>query len=248
MIFRSELRDALWVNWALPLSTLPELPPPLVADTLGRGADEVGFASLVLIHHVGLRSAAFPWPRLSFPQCNLRLLARDEERVASVYFLRELMPAWAVPIARGVGRLPASAAIIDTTSADPCEQRWSIVAGQKLALIARPGAAPPAAPLPGNWPETVAFFRERPRGYVGAGRSLRRLTAEHPGAAGVPMRVELLDTSWLEARLPQVPAEVFRQPHSSFLIPSIQLTFAVESDLEARPAEELSPTGRPAVT
>lgn len=248
MLFRSEVRDALWVNWALPRSVLPALPPPLVADTLGTGDGEVGFASLVLLRHVGLRHAGIPWPRLSFPQCNFRLLVRDEERVASVFFLRELMPAWAVPIARGIGRLPASAAILRVTGDAAGEIQWTIAAGRKLALAARPGAPAPPAPLPGNWPETVAFFRERPRGYVASGSRLSRLSAEHPGAAGIPMQVDLIETGWLEARMPEVEASIWQRPHSAFLIPSIALTFAVETGVELRNSAELAPESRPAVT
>jgi len=248
VIFQSELRDALWVNWALPPSALAPLPEPLSLDVLGTGASEVGFLSLVLFQQRRLRLASLPLLRLSFPQCNLRLLARDGERVASVYFVRELVPAWVVPIARLVARQPASAAIFRVEAEPGGEQRWSFSAGQRLALVARPGAPPPAAPLPGSWPETVAFFRERPRGYVGSVRRLRRLAAAHPGAEAIPMRVEVLESAWLAARFPAIDPDLWHRPHSAFLIPSILLSVAIEASLEPARSEPLAAPSRPAVT
>jgi uncharacterized protein YqjF (DUF2071 family) len=248
VIFRSELRDALWVNWALPRALLDPPPEPLVLDTLGRGESEVAFVSLVLFRNSGLRRRGLPWPRLSFPQCNLRVLVRDDERVASIWILRELMPAWAVPVARLFARQPAAAAIFQIASAPGGEQRWAVAAGARLALVARPGAPAPPAPLPGNWNDVMAFFRERPRGYVAAARGLRRLSAAHPAVAGIPMRVEMEAVDWLERRLPRVGAERWLRPHSAFMIPSIRLTVAIESGLEPARGEELPAPGRPAVT
>jgi len=248
VIFRSELRDALWVNWALPRVELPELPTPLALDLLGSGEGEVGFLSLVLFRQESLRLAALPFPSLSFPQANLRLLVRDAERVASVLFVRELMPAWAVPIARIVARQPASAAIFHLRSEPGGTQSWSFAAGRPLSLTATPGAPTTAAPVAASWEEAVAFFRERPRGYVSSGRGLRRLAATHPGARAVPMRVEVNEDAWLAERLPGVERERWRRPHSSFLIPSMQLAVAVESSLEPAAGKGLPARERAAVT
>jgi hypothetical protein len=248
VIFESELRDALWVNWALPRRALPAVPEPLSPDLLGTGAAEVGFVSLVLFQQRRLRVASLPVVRLSFPQCNLRVLTRDAERVASALFLRELVPAWVVPIARMVARQPASAAIFHVGSDPGGVQRWRFEAGEPLELVATPGAPAPAPPLPGSWPETVAFFRERSRGYVGRAGRLRRLSAAHPGAEGLPMRAEVRDASWLAARLPGVDPDTWRHPHSSFLIPSILLSVAIASSLEPKPAEPLAAPTTPAVT
>ncbi len=248
MRFHSELRDALYVNWALPTGALPVPRAPLGLDTLRRGDSELGFVTLVLFHQTGLRTAGVPWPALSFPQCNLRLLVRDEERVASILFLRQLVPAWVVPFARAFARQPASAAVFEATGGKGGEVRWRFAAGQKLDLVARPGA-PPVEPLvPGGWDESVAFFRERPRGYVETNGGLRRIQAAHPSSAAIPMRIELGCADWLEARLPAVPAEAWSQVHSAFLIPSIQLSIAVEPSREARAAETLPATERAAIT
>jgi hypothetical protein len=248
VIFESELRDALWVNWALPRRALPPVPEPLSVELLGSGESEVGFVSLVLFQQRRLRVASLPVVCLSFPQCNLRLLTRDAERVASVLFLRELMPAWVVPVARMVAGQPASAAIFHVDAEPGGVQRWRFEAGERLELLARPGAPAPAPPLPGSWPETVAFFRERSRGYVRRGGGLRRLTAAHPGAEGLPMRVEVTEASWLAARLPEVDVAAWSRPHSAFLIPSILLSVAVEAALESAPAEPIAAPTTPAVT
>lgn len=247
MRFASELRDALYVNWALPTGTLPTPRPPLGLDTQRRSEAELGFVTLVLFHQTGLRRAGLPWPALSFPQCNLRLLVRDEERVASILFLRQLVPAWVVPFARAFARQPASAAVFEATGGQGGEIRWRFAAGRRLDLVARPGA-PPLEPLvPGGWDENVAYFRERPRGYVETADGLRRIQAAHPSSDAIPMRVELGCTDWLEARLPAVPVDAWSQVHSAFLIPSIQLSLAMEPSREDRAAEAIPASERAAV-
>ena len=246
------MQNALYVSWALPIGSLPQPPAPLVLDTLHRGDLELGFVTLVLFRQAGLRRAGLPWPSLSFPQCNLRLLVRDQERVASILFLRQLVPAWVVPFARAFGRQPASAAVFEAEGGPGPELRWRFAAGQRLDLVAKPGA-PKLEPLvPGGWEENVAFFRERPRGYVAPSgdsgeRGLRRISAAHPASEAIPMRVELATADWLGARLPEVPLDAWSQIHSAFLIPSIQLSVAIES--AAAPVVATIPaSGRAAVT
>ena len=73
-----------------------------------------------------------PFLRLAYPQCNLRLYARDADGVAAVYFLRMLVPPWVVAGARLLGHQPATPAALD--SRPPV---W--------AATSRPGA--------GRWPE-----------------------------------------------------------------------------------------------
>lgn len=242
MNFDSELRDALYVNWALPLEAMPAPPEPLRLDTLRRGDSELGFVTLVLFRQTGLRRGGTGWPRLSFPQCNFRMLVRDEELVASVLFVRQLVPAWVVPFARAFGRQPASAAVFEKTGGNVGDLRWAFAAGRRLDLTAKPGAGKPESLVPGGWSETVAYFRERPRGYVAAGGDLRRLSAEQRHADAIPMRVELACADWLEERLPDVPADCWRAPHSAFLIPSLQMSVVVEPSLEARAAAAMPVT------
>jgi hypothetical protein len=245
--FVSELRDALYVNWALPLDALPTPPEPLRLDTLRRGDSEVGFVTLVLFHQTGLRRGGLGWPRFSFPQCNFRLLVRDEELVASILFLRQLVPAWVVPFARAFGRQPASAAVFEKSGGSTPECQWAFAAGRRFELSAKPGAALPRQLVPGGWNENVAYFRERPRGYVAANGDLRRLSAEQPPAEAIPMRVTIGCSDWLAERLPEVPLDLWQEVHSAFLIPSLKLSVVVEAGLEARPAA-IPVTERAAIT
>jgi hypothetical protein len=246
--FASELKDALYVNWALPIASLPAAPEPLELETLRRGDLELGFVTLLLFRQTGLRRVDLPWPALSFPQCNFRLLVRDEERVASVLFLRQLVPAWVVPFARVFGRQPASAAVFQSTGENDVEVRWRFAAGQRLDLVAKPGAARTEPLVPGGWIENVAYFRERPRGYIATNRGLRQIQAAHPASEAIPMRIELGCSDWLEARLPDVPPEAWAQVHSAFLIPSIQLSVAVATDRASEAAETIPASGRAAIS
>jgi hypothetical protein len=232
VIFETALEDALYVNWAVPAGSLPAPPAPLALDRALDGGDSFAFVTLVIFRQTGLRAAALPWPRLSFPQCNLRVPVRDTEEVPGVWFLRELMPAWVVPIARGLGRQPASAALFEArVSPDGDERSWTLHAGRPLSLVARPGAPSAARPRLGSWPETAAFFRARSRGWVGR-EKLRRLDVRPPLAEPVPLCVELQRTEWLAAQLPAVDAATWSRPHSAFLIGTARMRF----ELAAAPA------------
>lgn len=229
MIFKTALADALYVNWALPVECLPKPPAPLELDRVLERGESFGFATLVLFHQEGLRAAALPWPRFSFPQCNLRLPVRDGDGQPAVWILRELVPAWVVPWARAFGRQPASAAVFDVkTSPDGAERRWALYAGQPLAVRARPAAPAAERPSLGAWVDTVAFFRDRPRAYLAAPQ-LRRIETAHPRLDGLPVSIEVQRPEWLAAQLPAVAEETWSRPHSAFVVASARLSFAVES-------------------
>lgn len=229
MNFETALADALYINWALPAGQLPAPPPPLTLDRALADGESFGFVTLVLFRQCGLRASSLGWPRLSFPQCNLRLPVRDADGVAAIWLLRELVPAWVVPLARGLARQPAAAAVFRRTGRrDEDALCWNVRAGRPLSLSATRGAPSAAAPRLGGWRETVAFFRDRPRGYVG-GPKTRRIDTRHPTTEVLPMRAEILDPSWLEGSLPGVGEETWRRPHSAFLVPSVQMALEVES-------------------
>jgi hypothetical protein len=231
VIYETSLADALFVNWAVPAGSLPSPPDPLRLERLVDGGVESEFVTVVLFRQRGLRLAAMPWPRLSFLQCNLRIPVRDGDGAAAVWLLKELVPAWVVPLARGLGRQPVSAAIFDLRSSPGGgEWRWTIHAGRALALTARPGAPAATRPRVGDWAETVGFFRDRPRAYVG-GPERRRIETAHPSLEGVPMAVEPAVTDWLATHLPAVDPAAWRAPHSAFLVPAARLTFAVDRAL-----------------
>jgi len=224
--FETLLVDALYVNWAVPRAELPEPPPPLALDCAIDGDAACGFVTLVLFRQRGLRATQLPFVRLEFPQCNLRLPVRDADRVASVWLVRQLVPAWVVPLGRLVARQPVSGAVLRVVrggAEEPCEQRWEIAAGRPLVVTSRCGAPAIGEPRVGGWEQLVAFFRERPRGYVESGGGLRRIEAAFDHAAGIPCRVEIERDDWLRARLPEVAPERWRAPHSAFVVPATRL-------------------------
>jgi hypothetical protein len=247
VFFGTELTGALYVSWAVPLAALPPLPEPLSFDHV-RGEDgEVGFATLVHFRQSGLHAEALPWPRFTYPQVNLRLCARDDDGVATVYILRELVPAWMVPIARVGGGQPASAALLDfpppgsTPAGEPL--RWAFSAGQRNSILARAGAPPAGRPQLGGFAETVAFFRDRPRAYATQGGKLRRLETVHPRADSVPASVEVERDEWLSAQLPDVAAEIWRRPHSAFFVPSSRLVVGLARDVAGGLVEHVPAPG-----
>jgi hypothetical protein len=233
MLFETALADALYVSWAIPADMLPPAPPPLQTQTVLDDGAPFGFVAAVLFRQRGLRRPPLAWPRLSFPQCNLRLLVRDGEGRPAVLVLRELVPAWVVPLARGIGRQPVRAAIFDYPDELLAAARWSLQAGTRFVVRARPGAPPAGRPCLGDWQETVAFFRDRERAYVSARGKLRRVETRHPRVEALPMAIEVEHAEWLAAQLPGVEAERWQRPHSAFLVTSARLSFVVEPAREA---------------
>ena len=225
MSFQTELVDALYVNWAVPRELLPTPPAALELESVLDGGRTLAFVTLVLFRQHGLRHGRWPWVRLGFPQCNLRLPVRDAERVASHWLLHQLVPAWAVPLGRWVGRQPVSGAILRGRPARDVEGGWTweVLAGTRLALRAWPAAGATAAPRLGDWSRTVAFFRERPRAFVGTGPRLARLDASIDRAEALPLAVEVECADWLRLHLPGVAAESWSAPHCAFLVPSTRL-------------------------
>jgi len=244
----TELVDALYVNWAVPCAQLPEPPDLLTLDTAILDGESRGFVTLVLFRQSGLRVASWPAVRLGFPQCNLRLPARDADRVASIWLLRQLVPAWVVPLGRLVARQPVSPARLRRSGAAAGGDavRWTVGSASDLVLTARPGHTIGAGTSLGDWQRQVAFFRERPRGYFRRGDELCRIEAAFDAADGLPQRVEIESADWLSAQLPAVPAEVWRRPHSSFLVESTRLALARSSVSRLPVSEPLPAPGIPA--
>jgi uncharacterized protein YqjF (DUF2071 family) len=247
VIFGTELTGALYVSWAIPLGSLPPIPEPLVPDRhLGEGG-ELAFVTLVHFRQRGLHAEALPWPRFTYPQVNLRICARDGDGVPAVFILRELVPAWMVPLARVGGGQPASAALLDfppSGSAPGGEAlRWSFTAGERNAILARAGACPVGPPQLGGFPETVAFFRERPRAYAAQGGKLRRLETVHPRTESAPAAVEIESSDWLAAQFPEVERSRWLSPHSAFFVPSTRMLFELSREAPVPMVEHVPAPG-----
>jgi len=255
MRLRSQVQDALYLNWALPASALPPPPAPLRYQTLNAsdggddgaaGCREVAFASALLFRHRGVHLPHLPFVRFTYPQLNLRLYTLDADRVPSVLFVDMLMPWWVGPAVHLVAKSPTSAArfTYPRPSADPAEGEWSWrveqpwngggpsalqVTGRRgsgLAMTGVPGgAAGGGSTSVGTWRETVRFFRERPRGYVVTAGRLRRVETEHPPVEVWPMSVEVEEDSLLQRVLPLRAAPGWPALHSAWLCPQIPFVF-----------------------
>ena len=230
MILHTVIRDCLYLNWAVPEAALPELPAPLRYELHGEPGSQEAFLSAVLFRQEELHHELAPFLRLAYPQCNVRLYVRDADDVASVYFLRMLVPSWVVAGARLVGHQPASAGALDYPppglGADLTCWRWTAVAGSRLVIDAEPGAGIPGpGPDLGSWQKSVAHFRERPRGYGLLGGRLRRVEAFHPTVEHAPVRVAVIETGLLAESLPAADPALWRRPHSAFLCPRVPFAF-----------------------
>lgn len=256
MKLRTLVRDALFLNWALPLAAAPPPPEPLRYEVHEADGDDGGgervFASLVLFRQQGLRIAGLPFLRASYPQLNFRFYVLDGERMPSVLFRRMLVPAWVAPAARLLARQPTQPAVFryPRPSADPEGDgwRWEVHQGRSLTVTVRraaPGSSlrPGAGPRLGDWKSTVRYIAGRQRGYSLLGDSLRRIEAEHPSPAVWPVAAELGERSLLESclRLAGEDGEGDGWPplHSAWLCPEIPFVF----ELSEAPAAELR-TGR----
>lgn len=230
MKLRSHVRDALYLNWALPAAALPPPPPPLRYQRFGDAGEERVFATALLFRHRGVHLPHLPLVRFSYPQLNLRLYATDGDGVPCVLFLDMLMPWWVGPAVRWVAKQPASAArfAYPRPSGEPDAEawRWRVTQGGRLVVVARRGAMTGGdGPDLGSWNETVRFFRDRPRGYLVAGRRLRRIETEHPPVAIWPLRAEVEEDSLLERALPLGGDGAWPGLHSAWLCPDIPFVF-----------------------
>ncbi len=240
------LADALYLNWALPSAGLPAAPPGLRHDLIGQGAETCAFFSLVLFRQLDLRTGWMGGLGLSYPQCNARLYVRDSEGLPAVLLLRQLAPAWVVPLGRWIAGQPLSAAICSFPRLARCPEgpwRWRLEAGAELDLTVRPGALAGSGPALGSWEETVAFFRERPRAYWQSGARLRRVETDHGRVQVLPVTVELASTRWLEARFHFAPRDGWSLLHSAFLLPRVALSLALERDARLAPVRQLPAAG-----
>lgn len=244
MLFSTVLEDALYLSWAVPFEAVPSPPAPLRLERFPGPEGDRALITLVLFRQAGIRAEALGWPRLSYPQVNLRLAVLDEEAIASVLLLRELVPAWVVPIARTAGGQPASAALFGFPAPAPAgllePRTWSFAAGTRFEVRAQAGAPPAGGAV--SFPSAVGRVRDRPRAYLPAGGRLRRIEREHAPAEAVPAAAEVVRSEWLSARLPGVDPGCWSQLWSAFLVPTARLRFELEEPRAAAlPAQVPAP-------
>jgi hypothetical protein len=242
MKLRMTVRDCLYLNWALPAETMPELPAPLRYQLHSwQGRDWV-FASALLFHQDAVRLAAFPLIRVGYPQFNLRLYVLDGEGMPSVFFCKMLMPGWVAPGVRLMSHQPAAAARLDfprpTLSGGDGPWHWRVACGgpglPRLEVRAwRDGSALPSAfegPRIGSWEETVRYFQERLRGYAEGNGALRRIDVRRSQVGVWPLRVQIAGQEEVLPRLIHQPplvalAEGWPPLHSAWLAPEVPFVF-----------------------
>ncbi len=230
MQLRTKALDCLYLNWALPRSSAPELPPPLTYQVHDWQGEDYVFASVLLFRLTGLRLDALRLPALSYPQMNCRVYVHDADGVPSVLFRRMLVPFWAVPVSRYLGRQPATAARFNYP---PPSRRsrsdvfsWSIDGRLKLEVIGRlgsPGVG--VGPRLGSWENTLDYFRQRPRGYVVWNGRLRPITTSRAAPDVWPLEIEIGNAELVADCFGEVNGEFWHALHSAWLCPEIPFRF-----------------------
>lgn len=239
MQWRTSAKDCLYVNWALPAEAAPAPPAPLRYERHPTDEGDVVFLSALFFRFEDLRPVGLPLPAVSFPQLSLRLYVLDRQGVPSVLFVRLLMPWWAVPGSRWMGRQPARAAHLDfgRPSAEPDRDGWfwRVRAPEELRVLGRPGGGMSGhGPALGGWSRTVGYFRDRSRSYAPDEKRLRELSADEASTEPVPFDVRVDAADLLRRTFPAVPAEVWQAPHSSWLCPEIPVVLQL-GDLRRAP-------------
>ncbi len=249
MQLRTLARDCLYVNWALPREEAPELPAPLRYEAHRWNDREWVFASALLYRLSGLHLAALRFARVSYPQMSLRLYVLDGEDVPSAFFLRVLVPLWVAPMSRFLSRQPVTPAVFTypSPSESPGEEAWTwiIERPRRLELSARL-ASPQVGHGPdlGPWEQTVAYFRNRRRGYaMGEGR-LHPIRSSPDSAVAIwPLAAEPGDVSLLSECLTDVAGEAWKTPHSAWLAPEIPLNFELGKTIALPLPSSSAPSG-----
>ncbi len=231
MQLRTLAHDCLYVNWALPRESAPELPAPLRYEAHKWNDREWVFASALLYRLADLHLAALRFARVSYPQMNLRLYVLDDEDIPSAFFLRVLVPLWVAPMSRFLSRQPATAASFSypSPSSSPGEESWTwtVERSHRLELSARM-ASPHLGHGPdlGPWDQAVAYFRNRRRGYAMGDNRLHTIRTSPDAAVAIwPMAAEPGDVSLLCECFTGADEEVWKTPHSAWLAPEIPLNF-----------------------
>jgi|SRR5436190_10030259 len=223
------VRDCLFLNWALRPEDLPEPPEPLRFEVLTGPQGNFVFVSAVLFRQEGMHFSSLPLPRLSYPQCNVRVCVLDGDGQPAVWFWRELVPLWVVPGARLIASQPATPASFDypQPSKDPAAERWAwrVEAGSVLAATAERGAGVIGeGPAFASWNALVDYMRQRSRGYVSSSSVLQRIATAHPAVPVWPLRAEVQEDALIATSAPG-GAIVLPRLHSAWLCPEIPFVF-----------------------
>jgi hypothetical protein len=233
-VLRTVVRDCLYLNWAVPVDSLPPPPESLRYEEHDGGDRRVAFVSALLFRHERLHFAGLPFLKVSYPQFHLRLYVLDHEGIPSVLFHSLLVPRWVLPGARWLAGHPVLAGRFQypRPSGEPNSEdwRWEVRREGSLKVSARPGAPTVSAgPSLGSWERLTAHFRQRQRGYIASFGRLRSVETSQRPVPIWPLQVSLEDLHLLEHRLPLTNVEQWPELHSAWLCPEIPFVFELDS-------------------
>ncbi|MFN7963806.1 MAG: DUF2071 domain-containing protein [Thermoanaerobaculia bacterium] len=227
MKLETSARDCLFLNWALPVTVLPEAPRPLRFETHEWQGASRCFVSALCFRHHGTRLAALPLLSFSHEQLTLAFYVLDEEGVPSVLFWRNWVPGWAAPLAWLLGRRASRAGFRypRTLSPEATTGAWNWRVRARGSLEVRASLAAPTrgeGPHLGSFQAEVSHFRLRRRAYVLGRGGLAAMTLAPHREESWPIKVELGSTDLLERTL---PAASWPGLHSAFLGPDTPLLY-----------------------
>ena len=231
-MLRTTVRDCLYLNWAFPAESLPELPATLRYQLHPWQGRDYVFASALLFHQDSLHFTGLPRLKFRYPQLNVRVCVLDEDGIPSVLFRKMLMPAWVAPGVRLMTHQPASRARLSfprpSRSVNGGPWLWRAHAQHRGRMEVKAWQDSPKVgegPRLGSWDQAVRYFQDRPRGYALASGRLHRITVAPTRVSVWPVGADV-DGDGLLPRLLEV-REGTRWPglHSAWLCPEIPIVF-----------------------
>lgn len=229
MILKTVIQDCLWLNWAVPESSLPPPPQPLAYDVCRTREGGFVFVSALLFRQHGVGSGK-RLPGVSYPQCQLHACAVDGDGIECAWVFDVLLPNWLATSVRWVAGRQARGARLDFPAAgDPGVRgdtwTWSIRRRRGFAVEAGLASAPPGAgPSLGSWKETLAYFRRQRLEYVLVRGRWRRLEVDRDSGAAVPVTARVLEAGLVIDHLAGAAAAL-PALHSSWLLPTVDISF-----------------------
>lgn len=234
----TEVRDSLYLTWALATEDLPEPPRPLRYQTHLWEERRFTFVSVVLSRQEGLAVPVLPFLTLSHPQLNLLTYVLDGAGEPAVLLRQILVPGWLAPGMRLLTGLPVRSAGFDLPRPSPAETdgeawRWWVRGEGELAVSARPGGPRIGeGPRFPSWEALVRSLRSRSAIYVEGPGGLRRLNLIAEAGQAVPLVAEVEEAGLLEGLLPLAGGDPWPPLYAAWLDPQVSVAFQVGPELQ----------------
>lgn len=238
MKLRTEVRDSLFLTWALPAGLLPAPPRPLRPEVHTAEGEPFVFASVVISRQQGLQVPVLPFLSLSYPQLHLFVYVLDGDGRPAVYLQQVLVPVWMGAGMRLVTGLPVAAASfqIPSPSENPEQEtwHWRVRAEGELAVSARRGGPRIGeGPRFPSWEAMVRSLRERTTTYARAGENgLRRLDLTVRASDPWPLQAEVEESTLLSQLLPLAADAPWPPLYSAWLDPELPILLSLAPEPE----------------